>query len=136
MRIDALLSPRPHRRRAALAGGLLAALAASAVAAVALAQPPTPAGGGKPLAKWGPIDIAADRVETDKAHHTSLWIGDATVSGITKQTLDGVFIDGRPATEADLPKLPQTRFASIKATFNPNGHELDRLDAQTKPGGH
>jgi hypothetical protein len=75
----------------------------------------------------------ADRVEIDESHHISRWTGGASVSGITKDTMNGLFIDGRPAAEADLAKLPETRFASIKATFNANGHELDRLDAQTKP---
>jgi hypothetical protein len=79
----------------------------------------------------GPIDITADRVTTDKAHRTSLWSGDAAVAGITRQNMEGLFIDGRPATEADLATLPQRRFASIKATFSP--HELERLDAKTKP---
>jgi len=134
MRIDAILKPKRHRARAALTGGLLAGLVASAVAAVALAQPPAPAtSGGKSVAKWGPIDVTADHLQVDKAHHVSLWTGDATVSGVTKQTMDGLFIDGRPATEADLATLPQRRFASIRATFDANGHELERLDALTKP---
>jgi len=132
MRIEAILTPRPHRRRTALVGGLLAALAVSATAAVALAAAQTPAD-GKPAARWGPIDITADRIQTDNTHHTSLWIGNASLSGVTKETMSGLFIDGRAATEADLPSLPQRRFASIKATFNANGHELDRVDAKTKP---
>jgi acyl-coenzyme A thioesterase PaaI-like protein len=133
MRIEAILTPKPHRRRTALAGGLLAALAASATAAVALAAAQTPAGETQ-AAKWGPIDITADRVQTDKAHHTSLWTGNVSLTGVTKETMNGLFIDGRPAVEADLPKLPETRFATIRATFNANGHELERLDARTTPG--
>ena len=132
MRIDAILNPKPHRRRAALAGGLLAALAASTLAAVALAAPQAPAAHRPAAATWGPIDITADQVQVDKAHHVYRWTGNAKVSGITRQTMNGLYIDGRPASEADLPTLPRRRFASIKATFSP--HELTRLDAQTKAG--
>lgn len=132
MRIEAILSPKPRHRRTALAAALLAALAASATAAVALAAAQA-LPSVRAAAKWGPLDLMADRVETDNAHQTVLWIGDASVSGVTKENMDGLFIDGRPAVEADLSKLPQTRFATIKATFNLKAHELERLDARTKP---
>ena len=141
MRIDAILTPKPQRPRAALAAGLLALLVASGAGAVAWsaglaphAQAPTTPqelSSHKTAAKLGPIDITADKVQADNSHHTTLWIGNATVSGITKATMDGLFIDGRAATEADLATLPQKRFASIKATFT--AHELERLDAKTKP---
>jgi hypothetical protein len=133
MRIDAILSPKPHRRRTALAGGLMVCVAACASAAVALAAAQTSAA-GKSITKMGPINVTADRLDTDTVHHTFLWTGSAQVSGITKDNMDGLFIDGRAATEADLPNLPKTVFASIKATFDASGHEMERLDAQTKPG--
>lgn len=140
MRIDAILTPKPQHPRAALAAGLLTLLAASGAGAVAWSaglaphtEAPTPQelSSHKTAAKMGPIDITADRVRADTSHHTTLWIGNAMVSGITKSTMDGLFIDGRAATEADLATLPQKRFASIKATFT--AHELERLDAKTKP---
>ncbi len=141
MRIEAILTPRPQRRRLALAAGLTALITASSVGVFAWSaglEAPVPATGGtagaSPAHKQGPLELQADQVAIDKSRHVTTWLGHATVSGITKDMMDGLFIDGRPATEADLRTLPQTQFASIKATFNPNGHELERLDAETNAG--
>jgi len=130
MRIEAILNSKSYRPRTALTAGLLAGLALTATAAVALAasQTPTPE---KTTAKWGPLIMEANQVKLDRSHHISIWSGNATVSGITKATMDGLFIDGRPANEADLSKLSETQFATITATFSSDGHELVRLDAWT-----
>ncbi|HZZ68996.1 MAG TPA: hypothetical protein VFE18_12555, partial [Phenylobacterium sp.] len=86
------------------------------------------------IAKMGPIDISSDESVTDPAHHIAIWKGNVMLTGVTPENMDGLFIDGRPATVADVAGLSKTTFASVKASFNPNGHELDRLDVQTQPG--
>jgi hypothetical protein len=144
MRIDAILTPKPRYPRIALAGGLVTLLAAASAAAFAWSaglapKAPAPVAastptGGKAIAKMGPINITSDEMVSDPTHHIETWRGDVMLIGVTPQNMDGLFIDGRPATVADVAGLPKTTFASVKASFNPNGHELDRLDAQTQPG--
>jgi hypothetical protein len=144
MRIDAILTPKPQYPRAALAAGLVTLLAATSAAAFAWSaglapKAPAPAAapaptGGKAIAKMGPIDISSDESVTDPAHHIAIWKGNVMLTGVTPENMDGLFIDGRPATVADVAGLSKTTFASVKASFNPNGHELDRLDVQTQPG--
>jgi hypothetical protein len=144
MRIDAILTPKPQHPRIALAAGLVTLLAAASAAAFAWsaglapkAQAPAAAStptGGKAIAKMGPINITSDEMVSDPTHHIETWKGNVMLTGVTPENMDGLFIDGRPATVADVAGLSKTTFASVKASFNPNGHELDRVDAQTQPG--